>query len=137
MKIQNPQQKPLPEILSQLAVKYPGSVIKKPFLTPTTIIAPKGNFKFLVRDKSTFLRIDFIPPVLWTIAAILLSMVFISAVLSLIYGQFVFGFGGVLWIILALLVVKAIFKSRNKGQFDAFYADVQQAVSSDEQSSIF
>lgn len=137
MKIQNPQHKSLPEILSQLAVKYPGAVIKKPFLTPNTIIAPKGNFKFLVRDKNAFLRIDFIPPVLWTIGAIILSMVFISLVLSLIYGQFVFGFGGVLWMILAILAVKAIFKSRNKNQFDAFYADVQQAVNSDEQSSIF
>jgi len=64
-------------------------------------------------------------------------MVFVSLVLSLIYGQFVFGFGGVLWIILALFVVKAIFKSRNKSRFDVFYADLQQAVNSDQQSTIF
>jgi len=64
MKIQNPQQKSLEEVLSQLAVKYPGAVIKKPFLTPNTIIAPQDNFKFLVRDKKAFFRVDFIPPVL-------------------------------------------------------------------------
>ncbi len=137
MKVQNPYNKSLQEILAQLAPKYPGAVIKKPFLTPQTIIAPKDNFKFLVRDRSSFFRIDFMPPVIWTIGAIVLSMVMLTTILSLIYGQLVFGFGGVLWILLALLIVKSIFKSRNKSQFEAFYADLQQAVSNDPQSSIF
>ncbi|WP_118976680.1 hypothetical protein [Taibaiella koreensis] len=138
MKVQNPQSKPLQEVLSRLASKYPGAEIKKPFLTPRTIIAPSDNFKFLVRDRSQFFKVDFTPPVLWIIAAIVLSSVMVSAILSLIYGQFVFGFGGVLWILLSLVIVKAIFKSRNKAKFDAFYADLQHAVnSSDDSSQIF
>lgn len=137
MKIQNTQNKSLQEVLAQLATKYPGAEIKKPFLTPRTIIAPYGNFKFLVRDRTQFFKVDFIPPVLWILAAIVLGSVMVSALLSIIYGQFVFGFGGVLWILLSLLIVKAIFKSKNKAKFDAFYADLQQAAHSDAQSSIF
>ncbi len=83
MKIQNPQQKPLQEIMQQLSGKYPGAVIKKPFLTPYTLILPRDNFKFLLRDKKTFFRIDFIPPVLWVIGAIVLAAVFLSVVASL------------------------------------------------------
>lgn len=137
MKIQNPTNKPLPEVLNALALKYPGSVIKKPFLTPYTIIAPHENFKFLVRDRKTFFKIDFMPPVIWTIGAVVLSMVLVSGVLSLIYGQFIFGIGGVLWILLGLLIVKAVFKSVNKNKFDSFYVDVQDAVNKNDQSSIF
>jgi len=137
MKIENPQNRSLQEVLSRLASKYPGAEIKKPFLTPRTIIAPRENFKFLVRDRSQFFRVDFTPPALWIVAAIVLSSVLVSAILSLIYGQFVFGFGGVLWILLILLIVKAIFKSRNKAKFDAFYTDLRHAVNSNDESSIF
>lgn len=137
MKIQNPTNKPLAEVLNGLALKYPGSVIKKPFLTPNTIIAPHDNFKFLVRDRKTFFKIDFMPPVIWVIGAVLLSMVLVSAVLSLIYGQLVFGIGGAIWILLGLFLVKILFKSRNKNKFDTFYIDVQDAVNKNDQSSIF
>jgi hypothetical protein len=137
MKIQNPQNKPLQEVLLGLSVKYPGSVIKKPFLTPNSIFVPKENFKFLVRDRKTFFKIDFAPPVLWVIGAIRLSFLLVSIVLSLIYGQLVFGIGGALWIILGLLIVKAIFKSVNKSKFEDFYIDVRNAVDKDDASSIF
>jgi hypothetical protein len=137
MKIQNPHNKPLQEVLSSLSSKYPGSEIKKPFLTPRTIIAPHENFKFLVRDKKSFFFIDCIPPVLWVIGAVVLSFVLASGVLSLIYGQFVLGIGGALFIIVSLLIVKVIFKSMNKQKFDTFYADVRTAVNKDESSSIF
>ena len=137
MKIQNPQQKPLQEVMEKLSDKYPGAAIKKPFLTPYTIIAPKDNFKFLVRDKKTFFRIDFIPPVLWVIGAVVLAAVLVSAIMSLLAGQFVFGIGGALWIILAMLIVKAVFKGMNKQKFDAFQADVEDAVNRNDASSIF
>lgn len=137
MKIQNPQQKPLQEVMEKLSGKYPGAVIKKPFLTPYTIIAPKDNFKFLVRDKKTFFRIDFIPPVLWVIGAIVLAAVLVSVIASLLAGQFVFGIGGAVWIILAMLIVKAVFKGMNKQKFDTFQADVEDAVNRNEASSIF
>ena len=137
MNIQNPQGKPLPEVLARLAVKYPGSEIKKPVLTPETIIAPFSNYKFLVRNKKGYLKVDFTPPVLWVIGAVILSAVFLSAILSAIYGQFVFGIGGALWIVLAILVVKAIFKSRNRDQFNKFYTDVREAVDRDNDSAIF
>lgn len=138
MKIQNPQQKPLQEVMENLSGKYPGAVIKKPFLTPRTIIAPKDNFKFLIRDRKTFLKIDFIPPVLWVIGSLVLAAVILSVVLSLLMGQFSLGFGGALWVILAMLIVKAIFKGRNKQKFDTFYADVQDAVDNrHDASSIF
>jgi hypothetical protein len=137
MKIQNPQSKPLQEVLLRLSAKYPDVTIKKPFLSPNTIFVPKENFKFLVRDRKTFLKIDFIPPVLWVIGGIILSLILVSAVLSLIYGQLVFGLGGALWIILGLLIVKAIFKSVNKPKFEEFYIDVRNAVDKDDASSIF
>lgn len=137
MKIQNTHNKPLQEILVELSAKYPRSEIKKPFLTPRTILAPHENFKFLVRDRKTFLKIDFIPPVIWVIGAIILSFILVSIVLSIINGQFVFGIGGALWIVLGLLIVKAIFKSMNKQKFETFYADVQSAVNKDDATSIF
>lgn len=137
MKVQNPQRKPLQEVMQQLSGKYPGAVIKKPFLTPNTIIAPKDNFKFLVRDKKTFFTIDFIPPVLWVIGAIVLAAVLVSVIMSLFAGQFVIGIGGALWFILALVIVKAIFKSRNRQAFETFQADVSDAVNRNEASSIF
>src|SRR5205809_415896 len=114
MKIQNPYNKPLQKILVRLSAKYPGSEIKKPFLSPKTILAPQENFKFLVRDRKTFFKIDFIPPVIWVIGAVILSFILVSIVLSIINGQFVFGIGGALWIVLGLLIVKSIFKSMNK-----------------------
>jgi hypothetical protein len=137
MKIQNPNNKPLQEILVALSPKYPGSEIKKPFLSPKTILSPHENFKFLVRDRKTFLKIDFIPPVIWVIGAVILSFIFVSVVLSVINGQFVFGIGGALWIVLGLLIVKYIFKSMNKQKFETFYADVQSAVNKDDATSIF
>lgn len=137
MKIQNPHNKPLQEILFSLSAKYPGSEIKKPFLSPITILAPQENFKFLVRDRKTFLKIDFIPPVIWVIGAVILSFILVSIILSVINGQFVFGIGGALWIVLGLLIVKYIFKSMNKQKFETFYADVQSAVNKDDSTSIF
>lgn len=137
MKIQNPQQKPLQEVMDRLSGKYPGAVIKKPFLTPLTIIAPKDNFKFLLRDKKTFFVIDFIPPALWLIGAVVLGAVLLSAVMSMLMGRFVFGVGGALWIVVAMLIVKAVFKSRNQQKFDTFRADVEEALQKQDASSIF
>lgn len=136
MKIENPQNRTLDEVLFSLSAKYPGSEIKKPFLTPRSILAPHENFKFLVRDKKTFFNIDFGPPVIWVIGAVIISFVLASIILSIIYGQFVLGIGGALWIILGMLLVKYIFKSRNKAKFETFYADVQSAVNSHDNTSI-
>ncbi len=137
MKIQNPNNKPLQEVLAALEFKYPGSVIKKPFLTPLSILAPSENFKFVLRDRKSFLKVDFIPPVIWVIGGVLLSLVLVSAVMSIIYGQLVFGIGGALWIVLGIFIVKAIFKSMNKAKFEAFYSDVQDAVNKRDNTSIF
>ena len=137
MKVQNPQNVPLETILEGLSIKYPGAVIKKPFLTPRTIIAPYENFKFLLRDRKTFYKIDFTPPVLWVVGAVVLSIVVMTAILSIIYGQFVPSIGGALWIVLSVLLIKVIYKSRNQQKFDNFYADVQSAINGRGGSSIF
>ncbi len=138
MKVQNMQRKPLEEVMDGLSGKYPGAVIKKPFLTPRTIIVPKDNFKFLVRDKKTFFMIDFIPPVLWVLGAIVLAAVLLSTILSLLAGQLAFGVGGALWVVLAMLIVKAIFKGRNREKFETFKADVEDALNRrQDASSIF
>ncbi|RQO30214.1 hypothetical protein DBR32_11585 [Taibaiella sp. KBW10] len=128
MKIQNPTAKPLQEIADQLSQKYPGVTVKKPFLSGNTIFIPTENFKFLLRERKTQLIVDFVPPVLVSILSIVLSIVLLSAVLSLIYGQFVFGFGGALWLVLGFLVAKAIFKSTKKERFENFYKDVEEAI---------
>lgn len=128
MKIQNPTAKPLQEIAAQLEQKYPGVIVKKPFLTPNTIFVPTENFKFLVRERKSFLVVDFIPPVLVNILSIILSIVLFSGLLSLMFGQFSFGIGGGLWIVLVFLIVKAIFKSTKKEKFEAFYKDVEDAI---------
>jgi len=137
MKVENPQNVALETVLAGLSTKYPGAVIKKPFLTPRTIIAPHENFKFFLRDRKTFFKIDFAPPVLWVIGAVVLSIVAMTIIISLIYGQFVPSFGGALWIVLSVLLIKVVYKSRNKQKFDNFYADVQSAINGHTGSSIF
>ncbi len=62
----------------------------------------------------------------------------LSTILSLLAGQLAFGVGGALWVVLAMLIVKAIFKGRNREKFETFKADVEDALNRrQDASSIF
>lgn len=94
--------------------------------------------KHIIRSKGAYFNTDFVLPVAIAIIALFGSMIIFSVVLSLIFGQFVFGIGGALWIVLAVLATKAIYKSVKKEEFNVFYEDVRAAVNATKsENSIF
>ncbi len=138
MRIENQNNISIDELLDNLKSRYPAAEIKKPFLTKRSIIIPVNNMKHVIRPKGADFNTDFVLPVWVAIVALFGSMILFSGVVSLIYGQLMFGFGGVLWIVLAVLATKAIYKSTQKEAFNAFYSDVRDAMTKTRSdSSIF
>lgn len=138
MKIENQNNISVDELLDNLKSRYPAAEIKKPFLSPRSIIIPVNNMKHVIRPKGAYFNTDFVLPVVVAVIALLGSMIIFSVILSLIAGQFVFGIGGALWIVLAVFATKAIYKSVKKEEFNVFYEDLRAAVNaSKSDSSIF
>jgi hypothetical protein len=127
MKILNPTQTSLDELANNLRSKYPNLQIKKPFFTPRTIIVPYENFKMFIRDRKSFLFLDAMPPTLYSILGTLIAGILIFIVVYIISAGRVFA-GGVLVIVGGLLIVKAIFKATNKGKFESFKSEIEQAL---------
>lgn len=138
MRIENQNNISIDELLDNLKGRYPSAEIKKPFLSPRSIFIPVNNMKHIIRPKGAYFNTDFILPIAVAIIALFGSMIIFSVVLSLIFGQFVFGIGGALWIVLAVLATKAIYKSVKKEEFNVFYSDVRDAMTKTKSnSSIF
>lgn len=138
MKIENQNNISIDELLDNLKGRYPSAEIKKPLLTKRSIIIPVNNMKHVIRPRGADFNTDFTLPVWVAIVALLGSMILFSVIVSLIYGQFMFGIGGALWIFLILLATKAIYKSTQKDAFNGFYNDVREAINKPKNdSSIF
>jgi hypothetical protein len=120
IKIPNPRNETLQQLLPRVQEQYPGATIKKVFLSPEAIFIPYNNFKFVVRRKNDVYKIDHTLPVLYAIGAVVVSMVLVSIVMSLIYGQFVWGIGGALWIVLGIVIMKYLFQTIKKDEFEQF-----------------
>jgi hypothetical protein len=120
MNITNSQSKSVEQIFSEVQQQFPKAELKKPFLSPRTIIIPHDNFKFLLRYKKNHLQVDFTPPVLWLLGGMLAGFALFTVILSIIFQQFVISFGGVIPVIAGVLIIKAIFKSTKKDAFKSF-----------------
>lgn len=120
IKIPNPRNQTLQELLPRVQEQYPNATIKKIFLSPEAIFIPYHNFKFVVRRKNDLFKIDHTLPALYAIGAVVLSVIFVSIVMSLIYGQFMLGFGGALWIVLGIFLMKYLFQTIKKDEFEQF-----------------
>lgn len=127
--ISNPRAESLQQLLPLIQAQYPAATIKKVFLSPEAIFVPQPGFKFVIRKVKTGLKIDHTLPVLWAIGAVVISSLIASVLLSLIYGQFAFGFGGALWIILGVFLMKIVFRSVRKEQFESFKTSISSLVS--------
>ena len=66
---------------------------------------------------------------LWAVGAVIISSVLVSAILTLIYGQFAWGFGGALWVILGIVIMKYFFRATHRAQFESFKAGLAALVS--------
>lgn len=128
MNIPNPRGESLQQILPSLQTRYPDAQIRKIFFSEAIYVS-QDNFKFVVRHKKTSLKVDNTLPVLWALGAILISVVIVSLVMSLIYGQLMFGIGGALWIILGMLIMKYFFRRVKKEQFESFKNNLTDVVS--------
>lgn len=138
MRIENQNNISIDELLANLKDRYPTAEIKKPFLTKRSIIIPVNNMKHVIRPRGADFNTDFVLPVWVAIVALFGSMILFSGIVSLIYGQLMFGIGGALWILLAVLATKAIYKSVKKEEFGVFYSDVRDAMTKTRSdSSIF
>ncbi len=120
MTIPNPQQETLQQLHARIAPNHPGAKIRKVLWSPEAIFVPYGNFKFVVRNRKGNLKVDHTLPVLYTIAAIVISIALATLVLSLIYGQITPGVGGALFIVLGIVIMKYIFQRVRKTEFEQF-----------------
>lgn len=137
MKIQNPEEKPLREIAAQLSHKYPDLVIKKHYFVDS-IIVPSGRMKFVLRDRTSFLIADFIPPILLSSLVLIPLVLILPTLITYIYGKTAHGIGRWPWIFLLFIVGRAIYKASKKEQFEQFYRDVEDAIRANpEESNIF
>lgn len=129
MNIANPKNETLQQLLPLVQSRYPKAVIKKVFISPEAIFVPQSNYKFVVRKKTGVLKIDHTLPVLYALLAIVISVVIVSAVLSIITGHLMLGAGGALWIILGVVITKYLFQYIKKNEFDSFKAEMEIIVS--------
>ena len=82
----------------------------------------------MIRPRGADFNTDFTLPIWIAVVALVGSIILFSGIVSLIYGQFMFGIGGALWIFLVVVATKAIYKSTQKETFNAFYSDVREAM---------
>ncbi|PSL45474.1 hypothetical protein CLV51_104177 [Chitinophaga niastensis] len=120
MNISNSQSKSVEQIFSEVQTQFPKAELKKPFLSPLTIIIPHDNFKFLLRYKKNYLQVDFTPPVYWLLGGMLAGFALFTAILSIIFQRLVISFGGVIPVIIGVLIIKVVFKSTRKDAFKSF-----------------
>ncbi|GEM_PF-1187919 len=138
MKIKNLNNLTIDELFDNLKARYPTAEIRKPFRSQRCIVIPVNKMKHVIRSRGADFNTDFTLPVWVAIVTLLGSIILFSGIVSLIYGQFMFGIGGALWILLVLLAAKAIYKSTKKETFNAFYSDVREAITKTKSgSSIF
>lgn len=133
MKITNSRSKSVQQIFSEIQQHFPNAKLKKPFLSPQTIIVPQGNYKFLLQYKQQYLRVDFMPPVIWTIGGMLAGWGIFTILLSILFQQLVISIGGVIPVIIGLLIVKAVFKSTRADEFKSFEDEANMLVNSNQQ----
>ncbi|RQO30215.1 hypothetical protein DBR32_11590 [Taibaiella sp. KBW10] len=127
MKIENPGEKPLREIAEYLSQKYPGVTIKKSYFIDT-IFVPSGNLKFVLRDRTSFLIADFVPPILLSTIVFIPMVLLLPIVINLTYEKSTFGIGKITWVFLLFVIGRAIYKYTKKEQFEQFYSDVADAI---------
>lgn len=138
MKIENRNNLTLDELFDNLKDRYPNAEIRKPFRSQRCIVIPANKMKYVIRARGADFNTDFTLPIWVAVVALLGSIILFSGIVSLIYGQFKFGIGGALWILLVLLAAKAIYKSTQKEAFNSFYGDVREAMTKTKSdSSIF
>ena len=128
MTIPNLQEDTVKELLPLVQSRFPLAVIQKILFSPERIIVPQGNFKFVIKAKKGSLKVDHTLPVSYTLGAIGVSIILVSAVMSIIYGQLIVGIGGVLWIILGVMIMKYLFRYIKKDQFAEFKNELTAAI---------
>jgi hypothetical protein len=133
MQITNSQSKSVQQIFSEVQQHFPKAQLKKPFLSPQTIIIPHDNFKYLLRYKQNYLQVDFIPPVMWLIGGMLAGFALFTIVLSLIFQQLIISFGGAIPVIVGMLLMKVVFKSTRKDEFKSFEDEANILVNTNNQ----
>jgi hypothetical protein len=129
MKLPNPQQETLQQLLPRIAANYPNARIKKVLWTPEAIFVPHDNFKFVVRRHKQNLKIDHTLPVIYVIGAVIISVILVSIVMSIIYGRPMLGVGGALWIVLGIFTMKYIFQQVKKDEFLQFRNELTSMIS--------
>lgn len=118
--IPNPGNQTLQQLLPRIQEAYPDAKIRKIFLSPEAIFIPQKGYKFVVRERKGNFKIDHTLPVLYAIGAVLISVVLVSVIMSLIFGQLTWGIGGALWIVLGIFIMKYVFQVVRKDEFERF-----------------
>ena len=104
MKITKETHESIEDVLLLLQKEFPAAYLKKPLIGKAFIMVPYDNFEFFLRDKKTYLIVDFLLPK---------GQRFTGAAL----------FGA-----LGLIIWKAIFKKKRKAQIQDFMSRAELAI---------
>lgn len=128
MNVPNLNQESLQQILPLIQKTYPNANIKKPWIGPEIIQVPYESFYFIAKRKKTDFKLDFNPPVIWMVVGMVLGALIFSVLYSVIFGRMIISFGGAIPALIGFLIVKAIFKSKNKEKIEQFNNNFIDAV---------
>lgn len=130
LKIPNPNNTSLDEILLRLELNYPGVEKKKPWIGPEFLKVKRDNYFMIVRNNARRKRliVDLNPPVLWSIIGMAVFCFLLTLIFSLLVGRITPALGGAT-IAIGFLITKAIFQNKKKPEMEQFRADVEGAIS--------
>ncbi|MBV4358166.1 hypothetical protein [Pinibacter aurantiacus] len=108
------------QLLPEVQKVYSSAVIKKPFIGPERLSVPYENFSFVVSKRKTDFKLDFIPPTFWMVIGMVAAAILFSVILTMIIGRTTISVGGAIPALVGFLIVKLIFRSKNKSKIEQF-----------------
>lgn len=124
------------DLLPRLIGRYPKSKIKKPLFAPKTIFIPIDNYKLLIQPKKDFIKLDYMPPVLWSVGSFIILLLVLNGILYAAGVRAAF-IGGALPAIIAFAGSKAVFKSQKKNELETNFSEIKYLINNRDENSIF
>ena len=120
MNVPNLNQEILQQLLPEIQKLHPGAFIKKPWIGPEMLRVPYENFHFVATQRKAGFKLDFLLPTAWSVGGFIGSALIFSAIYTMLLGKMTVSVGGALPVLVGFLIVKSIFKSRNKEKIEQF-----------------
>lgn len=123
-------------LLARVQPRFPNSKIRKPLFAPKTVFITKDNYKIFLQPKNEIIKMDFVPPALWTIGGFIALWLLANGILyfSKVRGLFI---GALIPALISFYGAKAIFKSQKKAELDNTTEEIKSLINSTDSNSIF